>query len=533
MSSRKVNETEARDGRTAHSRLGRSGSTRGFVIKLVLMAAVNAFGLYGILASWAVANWGILAFLVIALILANLVYFLPGKRLVPFKYLAPGLTFLIVFQVFVILFTAGTAFTNYGDGHNSSKEAAVRAIVANSETRVDGSSDYRIAVFQADDGSLALAAQQQGSPLKFIGTERSGLQVLADMTGDPGSWQIPGYTALSSSEVLAVQEDVAQLRVPVPGSGASLRTNDGYWAYEYMPGLTYKSSQDAMTAENGTEYRPDDGGNFVSADGQRLTPGWQVNVGFSNFAAIFDPKILGGPFLAVTLWTFAFAILSVLLTFFAGLFLALLFNKPSMKGRGIYRALLFLPYAFPVFLSVLVWAGLLNRDFGFINEVLFGGAQIPWLTDPVLAKVSVLLVNLWLGFPYMFLICMGALQSIPSDLYESARLDGAGPWNSFRRITLPLLLVAVGPLLIASFAMNFNNFNVIYLLTNGGPRDLDSATGVGATDILITFVYKIAFESGASQYGLASAISILIFIMVAVVSLLTFRRSKALEDISS
>lgn len=224
--------------------------------------------------------------------------------------------------------------------------------------------------------------------------------------------------------------------------------------------------------------------------------------------------------------------LSVATTFFLGLFIAMLFNDASMKGRKIYRAIIILPYAFPGFLAILIWAGLLNRDFGFINDVLLGGANIGWLNDPWLAKLSVLMVNLWLGFPYMFLICTGALQSIPGELYESARMDGAGPLRAFRFVTLPLLLVAVGPMLIASFAMNFNNFNMIYLLTGGGPRDLESATGVGATDILITFVYKIAFESGANQYGLASAISILIFIMVAAVSAVAFRRSKALEEIS-
>ena len=236
--------------------------------------------------------------------------------------------------------------------------------------------------------------------------------------------------------------------------------------------------------------------------------------------------------MSVTLWTFTFAILSVALTFFLGLMLAILLNDKNLKFRNVYRAIIFLPYAFPAFLSILIWAGLLNTDFGYINNVLLGGAHVPWLDDPWLAKVSLLLVNTWLGFPYMFLVTTGALQSIPSELYESADMDGARGVQKFRSITLPMLMVAVGPLLIASFAMNFNNFNVIYLLTGGGPQDLESTTGVGATDILISFVYKIAFQGGTNDYGVASALSILIFIMVAVVSALTFRRSKALEEIN-
>ena len=151
---------------------------------------------------------------------------------------------------------------------------------------------------------------------------------------------------------------------------------------------------------------------------------------------------------------------------------------------------------------------------------------MPWLTDPTMAKVSVLIVNLWLGFPYMFLVCMGALQSIPDELQEAATVDGAKPWAVFRLIKLPLLLVTVAPLLIASFAFNFNNFNMIYMLTDGGPRDSNAPIPVGFTDILITMVYKVAFTGQSRDYGLASAYSIIIFIVVAVISIIAFRRTK-------
>ncbi len=162
----------------------------------------------------------------------------------------------------------------------------------------------------------------------------------------------------------------------------------------------------------------------------------------------------------------------------------------------------------------------------------FGGASIPWLTDPTLAKVSILIVNLWLGFPYMFLVCTGALQAIPEDIVEAATVDGARPWAVFRLIKLPLLLVTLAPLLIASFAFNFNNFNLIYLLTNGGPRDPDAPIPVGFTDILISMVYKVAFTGQTRDYGLASAFAIIIFIIVAVIAVISFRKTKALEDLN-
>ena len=145
------------------------------------------------------------------------------------------------------------------------------------------------------------------------------------------------------------------------------------------------------------------------------------------------------------------------------------------------------------------------------------------------------MVNLWLGFPYMFLVCTGALQSIPAELEEAATVDGANPWDVFRQIKLPLLLVSVAPLLIASFAFNFNNFNLIYMLTGGGPRDAAAAgagVNVGATDILISMVYKVAFTGESRDYGLASAFSIIIFLLVAVISIISFRKTKALEELN-
>jgi arabinogalactan oligomer/maltooligosaccharide transport system permease protein len=221
--------------------------------------------------------------------------------------------------------------------------------------------------------------------------------------------------------------------------------------------------------------------------------------------------------------------------------------KP-LRGKRTYRSLMVLPYAIPAFISILVWAGLLNDQFGAINSLLkdfahifdsflswFGIHQthtfaIPWLQNPWWARVSVLLVNLWLGFPYFFLVCTGALTSIPADLTEAAAVDGATPRQSFRKITLPLLLVAVGPLLVASFSYNFNNFTMIYLLTGGGPI-VNPKSVAGATDILISYTYKLSFTAGkGQQYGLASAVSILIFFMIAGFSVLAFRRTRVLED---
>jgi arabinogalactan oligomer/maltooligosaccharide transport system permease protein len=178
-----------------------------------------------------------------------------------------------------------------------------------------------------------------------------------------------------------------------------------------------------------------------------------------------------------------------------------------------------------------------NTNAGFINTSILNlhkGHMIPWLTDPTWAKFAILLCNLWLGFPYMFLITTGALQAIPSELTESAMIDGATNWQQFRLIKLPLLLISLAPLLISSFAFNFNNFTVIYLITGGGPSgDPSLRVDAGGTDILISFVYKIAFSTGVgADYGLASAFSVLIFFIVGGISFFSFRRTQFLEDLA-
>ena len=176
--------------------------------------------------------------------------------------------------------------------------------------------------------------------------------------------------------------------------------------------------------------------------------------------------------------------------------------------------------------------GMLNSEFGVINDLFFFGADINWLGDPWLARFAVLWVNLWLSYPYWFLVCTGALQSLSGDTIEAATIDGAGRWRKFQSIILPLLLVSTAPLAIASFAFNFNNFTIIYMLTEGGPAFQHSPDRLGATDILISAIYKISgVAGGVADYGLASALSIVVFIVIGAISALAFRQTRKLEEI--
>jgi arabinogalactan oligomer/maltooligosaccharide transport system permease protein len=508
--------------------------TRGFLVKLVLMATIDALGAYGVLAAWNAQAWGILSAMVALLVVANWVYF--TRRALALKYILPGLAFLLVFQIYVVAYTGYVAFTNYGDGHNSTKEQAVEALLIQNERRVEGSQSYPLTVL-GDGGDLAFAILTDDGDVRVGGADRP-LETVQDAVVDGDTvTDVPGYEVLGRQQVLERQDDVTTLRVPIsddPEDG-SIRTQDARTGYAYTSTLVHDEAAATMTdTTTGIVYTANDRGEFEAADGTKLGVGWRVGVGFENFTTAFSDSRYAGPFLKILLWTFAFAILSVVTTFGLGLLLAMVFNDPRLRGRKVYRTLLILPYAIPGFLAALLWAGMLNRSYGFINQELLGGVQIGWLTDPWLAKLSVLGVNLWLGFPYMFLICTGALQSLPGDVLEAAKIDGASKLRTLRSVIMPLLLVSTAPLLISSFAFNFNNFTLIYMLTGGGPRFADASVPLGHTDILISMVYSVSGIDGTApkNFGLASALSIVIFVIVATVSAIAFRRTRSLEEIS-
>jgi len=535
------------------------------------MAVVNALGVFALFVAFGAENWGFVGFLAVSLVAADYIYF--SKRAVPAKYLFPGLLFLLVFQIFVVLYTGFIAFTNYGDAHTINQGTAREQILAVSEQRVPDSPAYAVTVVvregragnaeagvevdnpaaepgvgAEDPEDVAAGGEEE---LAFLLTDPDrvvslgagqGLQEVAedDVTlDDEGrATALAGWQSLALSDLTDRQQAVVGLRVPLDvddPDGGSLRTQDGRIAYVNQPLLSWDETNDTLTdSRNGSTYVADQTrGFYVGEDGQALTPGWRVGVGTGNFQRMFTDDRLRGPFLQVLTWTFAFAFLSVVTTFLLGVLLALAMDSPRMRGRRVYRSLLLLPYAAPSFMSMLLWAGFLNPSFGFVNQVLLGGASIQWLNDPWLAKFSILLVNLWLGFPYMFLVCTGALQSIPNDVKEAARVDGASALRVFRSIILPLLMVSVAPLLIASFAFNFNNFALIYFVTGGGPNIPTAPITIGSTDLLIHVVYTLGFESGGGQqWGFACAISVFIFAIVATVSALSFRQTRSLEEIN-
>jgi arabinogalactan oligomer / maltooligosaccharide transport system permease protein len=523
-------------------RLG-SGSVSGLLAKLLFLSAVNGLGLYAVMTLLPLGAWTPLTFVVLATVVIDVVYL--RRRALPLKFLVPGTLVVLLFQIYPVLYTGYIAFTNYGTGNVLTQEQAVGRILAASVTVPEDATRYqsRPLVDERDDALALLLTSPDGE--LFLGTEE-GLQELteADVTGEGTGLRVGDrFRPLTLGEAQLREDEVLGFAVPVTdpdaleegerGDAISVQTFST--AAVAVQRYEYDEARDVVIdLQDGTEYSPVQG-TYTAEDGSFLRPGYRDVIGFRNFERVLTSPAIRGPFLRVFLWTFVFAIGSVLTTFVVGLGLALALNDPRMRFRRLTRSLLIIPYALPSFMTALIWQGLLNGTYGPINRAL--NITVPWLTSQayggMLPKFSVLLVNLWLGFPYMFLITTGALQAIPGDVKEAAVVDGASGWQTLRRITLPLLLVAVGPLLIASFAFNFNNFNTVFLLTGGGPPIQGTPTPAGHTDILITYSYRLAFEAGRGQdFGFAAAIAAIIFVLVAIFAWIGFKRTAVLEEVN-
>jgi arabinogalactan oligomer / maltooligosaccharide transport system permease protein len=268
---------------------------------------------------------------------------------------------------------------------------------------------------------------------------------------------------------------------------------------------------------------------FTNADGlEHFDPSTWDRVGLRNYREVlFDVEL--STFLQVFEWTIVFALFSVVVSFAIGLLLALLLNDKTIRERAVYRMLLIVPWALPGTIAILSWSGILNSDFGYLNNFLeaIGLPRVNWLNDAYWARFSVVMVNVWLTFPFMMTACLGALQSVPDELAESARIDGAGAVARFRYVSLPFLRSVVTPLLIGAFAYQFNNFNIIYLLTRGNPPSPTS--DAGQTDILISYTYGLTITQ--QRFAIAASYAVLIFLIIGTISFVQMKMSRAFEEV--
>ncbi len=449
------------------------------------------------------------------------------------RWLCVGLSLALLFVLYPILYTFYISTTNTGGGHVLTRQQVIDAL-ERVQYVPEGGRKFSWTAFESPAGEYALWLQAEGSAAQWVtvGAVQADVQPgtgsfgPADENGIP--LEVEGYRRLERRDVIVLLDRLGQMEFGAPPE--TIRITGLNAAATTQARYHYDEAQEAILDQStGTLYRPA-GGSFVSEDGEALRPGFFTGVGLDNFNRFFSSAALRGPLAAIITWNFMYAIFSVLFSFALGLLIALLFD--NLPGKRIIRTLLIIPYPIPALVSILIWRNLLNPDFGALvklMQAIFGSAP-NFLTDPGWTRFAIILINMWLSYPYFYIVSSGALQAIPTDMLDAAAVDGASLWQKFSRITLPLLLQIVSPLLVASFAFNFNNFNLIYIFNEGNPPIAGTPIPAGHTDILISFVYKLAFTSAQQDYGLASAISIVLFAFVAVITWLQFRYTRVLED---
>jgi arabinogalactan oligomer/maltooligosaccharide transport system permease protein len=499
-----------------------------FIFRILALALIDGLTIWLVYQMVFDGYWPLAATLGAVTIWVNIV-FLSG-RFYPLRYIAPGLSLMVIMVLYPIIFTFYVSFTNYGTGHLVTKQIAIQQIESQTYLPTDATI-YSWTAYKNPDGAYMLWMVNPNDPADTFTVTPGEYPVEREGAPPP---EVDGYIQISSAEIFAELGPLSALTFGVqPDYAYKVSQTSIGQAAQYEQLYVYDPAQDAMVDQQTGEVYYNVEGTFTSETGKTLAPGFVVTTGLANYHTLFTDPTLRSTFFQVFLWTVVFALMSVLLTFVLGMFLAIVFDVPEMPMRAPLRSLLLIPYTIPAFVAVPVWVGLLNPQFGVVSQMI--GAVLgwipPWFSDPFWAKVGILLVQTWLGFPYMFVVVTGALQTLPNDIYEAADLDGASAWQKFRGLTLPLLLVTVGPLLVASFAFNFNNFTVIQLYNNGGPPMANVATPVGYTDILATYTYNIAFGSqGTQDYGYASAITMMIFVILFIITQFQFRFTNTLEE---
>jgi ABC-type sugar transport system permease subunit len=512
----------------------------GLLVRVLGLLAFDVAIIWFVIQAYSLGFIPLVIVLGVVILMVNVVFLV--ERLEPLRWMVIGLSFMVIFVIYPIVFTVYVAFTNYGDGHLLTKQQALDQILVRTYLPEEGQA-YKWTAFKTENNDYAIWLQSPSLTEQGIDglLAKPGEEIVEGIPGENGLGELDasgipasleGYTKLNAI-LAATDPNLPEVKFGVEGSTVQIRSPSE--AAELLPRYVYDEDADTIFDEETQQLFTNVEGTYSAQQGDTIKPGYREVIGWKNFSDFFTSPSLRGPLFTIMTWNFIFPIISVLSTFALGLLIAIMYNDPEFPFKKIIRSFLLIPYTIPGLITIIIWRGMMNPELGVINRTLetWFNFSAPWFTDPTWAKGAILLVNLWLGYPYFMLICSGALQSIPSSLYEAASIDGANGWQKFRNITLPLLLVAVGPLLIASYVFNFNNFNLIYLFIAGGPPIAGATTQAGHTDILISYVYKLAFEGGGRGvlYGFASAITIVIFFVVGAITLFQFRFTNMWEEV--
>lgn len=501
----------------------RQTSPAGKKLVIAMIAIIDLLLLYGVTLMYAK---GEIAFALLILILASAGswVFISSKGY-NYRYVYPSLLGVTTFIVFPLLYTVNVAFTNFSSSNLLPLERVKEIHLA--KTYKTGGDSFTFKMYQ-EGGRFQLALFPPGGSEEFYVTEAFPvLSQPADIKASI-STSYPHGAELSMRDIIRQRASLKLIDIQLPDGGSLAMTSlrkFGHVEKIYQP----DENNDLRDVRTGSLIKPDmSTGFYVDDKGKQIGPGFTVYTGWDNFKRVVTDPGIQGPFLKIFIWTVTFSLVSVVFTLVIGLIMACLVQWEPLKGNGLYRMLLILPYAVPAFISILIFRGLFNQNFGEINmllDLLFG-MKPEWFSNELLAKAMVIIVNTWLGYPYMMILCIGLLKSIPDDLYEASAIDGATPLQNLFNITIPLIIKPLIPLLIASFAFNFNNLVLISLLTGGAPDMINATTPAGTTDILVSYTFRIAFGSYGQDYGLASAIASLIFIVVGAIAWLNLKATR-------
>ncbi|MBD1556222.1 maltose ABC transporter permease MalF [Vibrio sp. S9_S30] len=521
----------------------------GLIIKWLVLGGLALINGY---ASMLMYAQGEFAFAMLTVVLTALAVTIFGsKKTYAHRYIYPGIAGVILFVVFPMVYTVGLALTNYSAKNQLSFERAQSVLLAQT---VQSGDSYPFQLHSFENGYQILVNQSgkwAASPTidfdaitstALTSTALTSTAITSTVTTSTVIQMHPVAKPVGSEAkiktVIKHRKALSSLTLMLP-NGEEVTMNGLRTLGSIQPKYQLQADQTTLANQETQQIlKPNDDIGFYQVfsngefKGEPIPPGYVVSIGTDNFERVWKDEGIKEPFIQIFIWTIVFSVCTVVLTLFIGLILASVVQWEALRGRAVYRVMLILPYAVPSFISILIFKGLFNQSFGEVNRVLNAlfGISPAWFSDPILAKTMVLVVNTWLGFPYMMILCMGLLKAIPNDLYEASAIDGAGPIKNFVHITLPLMMRPLTPLLIATFAFNFNNFVMIMLLTEGGPNRIGTSEPAGYTDLLVSYTYRIAFEgSGGQDFGLASAIATLIFFLVGGLALLNLKLTKLSE----
>ncbi len=446
------------------------------------------------------------------------------KSLSSWRWLCVGIIMAALFTIYPIFYTFYLSFTNMSGGHLFTKQQAIQKISGEKYIPED-STKYSWTAYQNEHGKFLLVITDDSGNSFMAKTN----EAISKLESDTLPAEIHGFKKLNKAQIIKNIDQIGKIEFGLSPDTVSILSMEEVAVTKAK--YKYNSEKDFFVdTTNGKEFFPVRG-TYTNSEGESLIPGFMVGIKFDNYKKFLSEPGYLKPMASIFFWNICFALFSVLFSFALGLVIALLFE--DLPFKRVIRSLLILPYPVPVLVSIMVWRGLLNEQMGLFTkwiEKLLGFTP-QFFTNVWAARIALIVINVYLTYPYFYILTQGALKSIPGELFEAAAIDGAGSFTVFKKITLPMVMRILAPMVISSFTMNFNNFTIIWGFNAGLPAMADTIVPMGYTDLLISFIYRLGFSSSnAADYGFSAAITVLLFVLVAIMTFFQSINTKAISE---